>query len=82
MKSTPLKSSFPWEIEVGLYVIFVSMSNTITRAKFDALIKNRTIPSNCCTILPDYKATDNSKQFKCSNIVFSNKTKPLFVGLH
>ena len=27
------------------------------------------------------KATDDSKQFQCSNIVFCNKTKPLFVGL-
>ena len=27
------------------------------------------------------KATDDSKQVQCSNIVFCNKTKPLFVGL-
>ena len=28
-----------------------------------------------------YKATDDGKQFQCSNIVFCNKTKPSFVGL-
>ena len=35
-------------------------------------------PFVCLTI----KATDvRLKQFQCSNIVFCNKTKPLFVGL-
>ena len=28
------------------------------------------------------KVTDDSKQFQCSKIVFGDKTKPLFVGLH
>ena len=27
------------------------------------------------------KATDDRKQFQCSNMAFCNKTEPLFVGL-
>ena len=38
-------------------------------------------PENIRLMLKQQTTPDDSKHFQCSNIVFRNKPKPLFVGL-